>query len=194
MTNDSHVSVKSACSRAVSSRAVCLSAAMLLGLGVAAVGSGCASDPTKGYAFASSYDETVRTVSVAMFNNPTYQRGIEVELADAIIKQIQSSTPWRVVPSGDGNSTLTGSFSDARLRRLSVGRDTGLSQELAMELTVDFQWKDARTGKTLVSRKNFTASDTFVPAQGVGERIEVGMNGAVQRLARDIVNEMRSNW
>lgn len=48
---------------------------------------GCSADPTQGYSFyAHSHDETVRTVSVPMFQNPTFTRGIEVELTDAIIK------------------------------------------------------------------------------------------------------------
>lgn len=155
---------------------------------------GCASDPTKGYAFTSSQDETIRTVAVPVFKNPTYTEGIEVDLTDAIIKEIQRATPWRVVPEGTANSTLSGTLSDSRLRRISIARGSGLAQEMLVELTVDFEFKDVRTGKVLVSRKNFTASDTFVPTRPAGERLELGQHGAVQKLARDIVAELRSDW
>ncbi|MBY0312803.1 MAG: hypothetical protein K2W85_12100 [Phycisphaerales bacterium] len=161
---------------------------------VMSLAGGCASDPTKGYAFASAQDETVRTVAVPVFKNPTYSEGVEVDLTDAIIKEIQRSTPWRVAPEGTANTTLIGTLTDSRMRRLSIARGTGLAQELLVELTVDFEFKDVRTGKVLIARKNFTASDTFVPTRPVGERLELGQHGAVQKLARDIVAELRSDW
>ena len=167
-----------------------LLAASLLALSLAA----CAADPKEGYSFTSSYDSTIRTVAVPIFQNPTYSHGLEVELTDAIIKEIQRSTPWRVAPEGAANSTLTGTLTNSRLRRLSTGRDTGLAQELSVELTVDFDWKDARTGKTIVARRNFIASEAFVPASPANERLEKGQHAAIEHMARDIIGELRSSW
>ena len=163
-------------------------------IGAVALLGGCASDPTQGYSFTRSHDTTVRTVAVPIFQNPTFARGLEIELTDAIIKEIQSKTPWRVAPEGTANTTLSGTLASSRMRRLSTGRDTGMSQELQVELTVDFDWKDARTGKSIVSRKSFTAAEAFVPASPANERVEAGQHAAIQRLARDIVSELRSNW
>lgn len=160
----------------------------------AAILAGCSSDPTQGYSFTRSHDASVRTVAVPMFQNPTFSRGLEIELTDAIIKEIQAKTPWRVTGEGAANTTLSGTLTNSRLQRLSTGRGTGYAQELAVELTVDFDWKDARTGKTLVSRRAFTASEAFVPASPANERLEAGQHAAIQRLARDIVAELRSNW
>ena len=155
---------------------------------------GCSSDPTQGYSFTRSHDSSVRTVAVPIFQNPTFARGLEVELTDAIIKEIQSKTPWRVAPEGAANSTLSGTLTNSQMRRLSTGNATGMSQEISVELTVDFEWKDTRSGKVLVSRKSFTASEAFVPATPANERVEAGQHAAIQRLARDIVAELRSNW
>jgi hypothetical protein len=168
-------------------------ASTLLALAALACGS-CASDPRQGYAQASAHDATIRTVSVPIFENPTFARGLEVELTDAIVKEIQRSTPWRVTREQGANTTLVGTLTDSRLRRLSTQRDSGYVQEVAVELTVDFEFKDNRSGKTLVSRRSFTASDAFVPARPAGERLEAGQHAAVQRLARDIVAELRSAW
>lgn len=167
----------------------CFAAVVLCCLALA-----CSSDPTRGYAFESSFNSDIRTVHVPIFDNPTFARGIEIELTDAIIKEIQRVTPWTVVAADSAQTTLSGKVSEAELRRLSTGRDSGIAQELAYAITVEFEWKDNRTGKVLTARRNFAASDTFVPARGVGERIELGQHGAVQRLARDIVAELRSNW
>ena len=155
---------------------------------------GCSSDPTKGYSFGSSFSSDVRTVHVPIFENPTFARGLEIELTDAIIKEVQRTTPWTVADSDSAQTQLTGKINDAELRRLSTGRGSGLVQELAYTITVEFEWKDNRTGKVLVSRRDFRASDSFIPTEGVNERIEVGQHGAIQRLAQDIVAELRSNW
>lgn len=154
----------------------------------------CATDPKEGYVWGSSYDRDIRTVAVPIFQNPTYVRGLETELTDAIIKEIQASTPWRVAMSGDAQTELSGTINDSRLRQLSTNRDTGFVQELDTEITIDFSWRDRRTGKVILARKNFAASEAFAPSRPVGERLEVGQHAVVQRMARDIVAEMRSNW
>ncbi|MBL8765114.1 MAG: hypothetical protein JNM07_12685 [Phycisphaerae bacterium] len=167
-----------------------------VGAWVAAAGAGlvgCASDPSRGYSFAGSRPAGVTTVAVPIFANGTFAHGLEVDLTDAIIKEIQSTTDWRVVP-GDASTTLSGTITRATQRTLSSTRLGGLTQDMAVVLTVDFMWKDNRSGRTLAARKDFTATDSFVPARRVGEPIEVGQHGAVQEMARDIVAELRSNW
>lgn len=167
---------------------------VMLGVLAAAGVCGCAGDPTQGYSFSSSHDTGIRTVHVPMFKNPTFQRGIEVELTDAIIKEIQRTTPWKVTDSTVAETSLSGTITDASMSQLSTNRHSGLAQELAVKITVDFDWVDARTGRPLASRRAFTASETFVPTQPVGERLEVGQHSAIQQMARDIVGEMRSGW
>lgn len=161
---------------------------------VAAWGWGCASDPTEGYSFASSHDSSIRTVHVPMFSNPTFARGIEAELTDAIIKEIQRTTPWKVADGAVAETILSGSITSASMRNLTDNRVSGMAQELSYTLTVDFDWVEVRSGRTLVSRRSFSAADTFVPTPGVGERLDVAQHGAVSQLARDIVAELRSPW
>lgn len=152
----------------------------------------CASDPSDGYAWQSAHDTGVRTVAVEVFRNDTFQHGIEANLADALVKEVHRSTPWRV--SQRAETSLTGEITNAQLIRVSTDSDSGLVQELAVELTVSFEWRDARTGEVLVERSNYRASDIFTPAQGSQERLAMGQRGAVQRLARDIVAELRGAW
>ncbi len=155
---------------------------------------GCAVDPTQGYSSSPTYDQDIRSVTVPVFANETYASGLEAHLTDAIIKEIQSRTPWVVVPSG-GTTTLNGVITSGDApRTLSTNRETGLVEEQAVQVTVDFEWRDNRTGETLVARRGFSSAATFIPARPVGERFETGQYGAVQELARDIVGEMRSKW
>jgi hypothetical protein len=170
--------------------------AATMAVGLVAVGvmvPGCAADPRQGYSTQSTFPEEIRTVSVPIFRNYSTTPGIEAEITEAIIKEIQRSTPMKVVTT-EGDSTLMGVITAVEMRRLSVRSGTGLVQELAVQLTVDFDWRDTRRGEMLASRRNFVVSDTFVPAVGVGERIESGQHSAAQRLAKDLVSEMRAAW
>jgi DNA topoisomerase IA len=149
-----------------------------------------------------------------MFRNRTNAPGLEQELTEAIIKEIQASTDMRVVQATSAgsaaDSVLTGTITKAELRALSLRDGTGLVQEVAVQLVVDFSWSRAgwaeagwegaaaersrREKGTLVARQNFSAVDTFVPARPTGERLEVGETAAIARMAKAIVSEMRSAW
>jgi hypothetical protein len=161
---------------------------------ISAFGAGCSSNPRSGYSFASTFPTDVRSVNVPVFENYSFQTGLEADVTEAIIKEIQRGTPMRVVQSESADSKLRGVIRTAEIRRLSLDQTTGLTQELAIDITVDFDWVDLRSGKTLSARRNFSSADTFVPARQTGERIDVGKTGAAQRLAREIVNELRSAW
>lgn len=154
----------------------------------------CASDPTKGYAFSSAHDESIKTVAVPIFSNDTFHTGVELTLTEDIIKQIQRQTPWRVTSAQNADALLTGSIKSVNLRSLSTRSGVGFVQEMAVQITVDFELVDNRSGKTLTSRTGYTALGSFVPAQPTGERIDVGYAGASQTLARDLVGDLQAAW
>lgn len=154
----------------------------------------CSGDPSLGYSAASTYDTGVRTISVPIFDNKSYDYRLEALLTEAIVKEIQQTTPWRVVGPGGADTTLTGTIVRSDLRPTAIRSGSGYAQEQAVTLVVDFQWKDNRTGDVLVDRTNFAASEIFAASLPVKERIEVGQHATIQTLARDIVGELRSNW
>jgi hypothetical protein len=153
--------------------------------------SGCS---PAGYSFDPVYDTSIESIAVPVWDNRTFNPGIEAELTEAVIKEIQRTTRWPVSRRDEAATTLTGVVTDAKLRPLSTRRDTGLVQEVAVQLVVDFTWTDTRTGEVLLARRGFTAAESFVPARPVGENLELGRHAVVQELARDIVAELRSNW
>ena len=154
----------------------------------------CASDPTKGYSFASAHDESIKTVAVPIFSNDTFHTGVELTLTEDIIKQIQRQTPWRVTSAQNADALLTGSIKSVNLRSLSTRSGVGFVQEMAVQITIDFELVDNRSGKALTSRTGYTALGSFVPAQPTGERIDVGYAGASQTLARDLVGDLQAAW
>ncbi len=163
----------------------------LLALGLIA---GCAADPKQGYSFASVTPAGVRTVAVPVFANYAYEPGLDVELTEAVIKEIQRVTGWTIASGDAADTTLTAAITSVRYRRLSADPVTGLVNEMGVEVTVDFDWRDNRSGKTLASRRSFTSGDTFVPARPSREPIGAARTGTTQRLAKDIVAALRSEW
>lgn len=166
----------------------------ILAMTLGCILSGCATDPTEGYSLKSPYPSNVHTVAVSIFDNNTYVRGIQFDIADALVKQIESSTPYKVSSAGSSDTSLTGRITNVSMRQLSKSTLTGLSEEQVLVVTVDFEWRDLRTGKPLVERRGFTVDALFVPSRPSSEPIDLGRFAAAQALAVDIVGEMRSAW
>ena len=169
---------------------------MLLGLLLlaAAAMQSCASDPTEGYTFDSTYAQDVRTIAVPIFENYSYERGVEFDLTDALIKEIEARTPYKVTSSERADTVLTGRVRTVELEQISKSPTTGLTEEVVVTVTIDFAWEDVQTGQPLLRREGFAGHGLFVPSRPTGERIEMGRLAAVEDLARDIVAEMRAAW
>jgi len=156
--------------------------------------SGCSSDPTQGYSFASTYSDDVATIAVPIFENVTYERGVEFDLTDALIKEIEARTPYKVTSSDRADTVLIGKVRRVELEQISKSPLTGLSEEVVITVTIDFEWQDLLSGKPLLRREGFAGHGLFVPSTPTGERIELGRLAAVEQLAQDIVSEMRGAW
>jgi hypothetical protein len=156
--------------------------------------SGCASDPARGYVAASAFPADISSVAVPIFENETFHREVEFELADALVKEIERRTPYKVTAAARADSILVGTIRSVELRPLSRSRQTGLGEEVLLSVTVDFRWSDRRTDAVLAERRSFTAQGLFVPSRPSREPIEVGSFSAAEQLARDIVDAMQSRW
>lgn len=152
---------------------------------------GCSSDPTRGYGFSSSYDRSVHTIAVAVFENETFHPGVETDLASALIRRVQRDTPWRVTRSGTAETTLRGVIRQVEIRRLTQDTDGGITQQAAVRIVADFEWRSG-TGRVLARRTGVSATESFVPA--AGEPLELGLTAAAEELAGVILEAMRSGW
>lgn len=154
----------------------------------------CASDPSKGYSSNPLFRTDISSIAVPIFENTTFVRDVEFQLTDALIKEIEFRTPYKVTSSEQADTIVLGQIRDVQLDQLSKSRLTGLSEEVILSVTIDFLWKDNRNGKTLVERRQFSGHGLFVPSRPSGEPIELGRFAAVEHLARDVVKEMRAEW
>ena len=164
----------------------------LLALLVAVVLSGCAGGT--GYRHEALYDTSVRTVATPIFENRTFYREMEFRLTEALVKEIEQTTPYKVTGEGAADTIITGTIIAVNQRLLSRQLETGVSQEVQVIVTASFEWKDLRTGKVLRKRSRVEGSGEYIPVQGVGEPMEVARHEAVGEMARHIVSLMASDW
>lgn len=144
------------------------------------------------YKWASLYREDISTVSVPIFTNRDFRRGVEFGLTSAIVKQMEAHTPYRVASRDRADTILEGEIVSVDLSTLSRDVRTNVPQEQLYVMTVNFRWKDLRSGRILLERRNFQQTAPFYDTLGEGEF--VGKQSAVERLALAIVQEMQADW
>ncbi|MEO0514053.1 MAG: LptE family protein [Planctomycetota bacterium] len=147
-----------------------------------------------GYSTAELFPTQYQSVAVPIFDNRTFYRGVEFDLTEALIKEIEQRTPYKTMDANVADTLLSGTVTSVLVEQLSRTREAGLPQEVQVTITINYDWTDQRSGSQLVSRRSFSSVGRYVPTQPVGEGFEIGQHAAVERLARDIVSSLRGDW
>ncbi|MGB7161313.1 MAG: LptE family protein [Tepidisphaeraceae bacterium] len=153
---------------------------------------GAGNDDSSGYHWQSLYRQDVRTVAVPIFTTTSFDRGVEFSLSQAVVKQIEATTPYKVVPRERADTILEGQVVDVRNTVLSTDPNSAVPQEQLLAITVNFTWKDLRSGRIFVERRGFEHTATYYPTLGEGRF--VGTQHAVEKLALAIVQEFQADW
>jgi len=168
---------------------------LMLGLLLLAVTlPGCA-----GYMVGGAYAPDVRTVHVPTFTTDSYRRGFELQLTEAVQKQIQSRTPYRLTKGPGADTRLTGHIVEVRKDVLTETRFDD-PRELQLSLAVEVRWEDVRSGQVLSSRQMPLSSDAmqliahseFAPE--LGHSLATATQDVTESLARQIVSMMETPW
>ena len=145
-----------------------------------------------GYTHKTTFPQDVQSVQVKMFGNRTFYRGFEFALTEAIIKEIELRTPYKVVSNDAADTRLQGSIVGINQVSLSRRRDSSLPEEMEIQMMVDFSWRNQRTGKVMTDRKGLLVVGRYVPP--LKETLSAGEREAVQKMASQIVASMAGNW
>ena len=174
------------------------SSAWMLGLGLALGGcgynqSGGSNNRLEGgYHWNSLYREDVQSVAVPIFTTKDFRRGVEFKLTEAVIKQLELHAPYKVMPRERADTILEGQVTQVSIGTISKDFQTNLPREQQLVVTVEFVWKDLRSGRILAQRKGLQEQAVFYPSLGEGEF--VGTQKAIEQLALVIVQEMQADW
>ena len=147
----------------------------------------------------SLYRPDIRTVYVPMFESDSLRRNLGERLTEAVAKEIELKTPYKVVHRPDADSVLSARITSETKRVVSEQVDD-IPRNLETDLAVQVNWYDRR-GEYLVqdSRFNFSpvafsvAQTSDLTPEG-GQSVASAHQEAIQRLAEQIVSQMESRW
>ena len=151
-----------------------------------------------GYMIGGPYDQQIRTVEVPIFEATSYRRGLDLQLTEAVQKQIQQRTPFRVVKDG-GDTRLTGRIIDLKKSVLGETRNDD-PRELQVNLALEVVWEDLRAGKVLAQEQfpmtpgmaALRSQAEFAPE--VGQSLATATQQSLNQMARQVVDLMETPW
>ena len=149
---------------------------------------------SKGWKAGTSLPTKYRSIAVPVFQNSTYDRQVGYQLTEALQKRLQQVAPYAITSEGTADTVLRGKVTKVDLRQISQSLGTGLSEEVGLTVTVDWDWVDMRTGKSIAARNGFASSGVVVASRPQAEPLDLARYRAVQQLADDIVANMQADW
>jgi hypothetical protein len=144
------------------------------------------------------YDSNIRTVYVPMFTSASYRRNLGELLTEAVIKEIEQRTTFKVVHNANADSILTGRIvGETKSVRIENRNDD--PRELQYEMVVEVTWQDRR-GELIMQRQLAVPPelvDAFERARivpEVGQSTTTAQVQIARRLATQIVDLMETPW
>jgi len=127
---------------------------------------GCQSDGNFtifGYTTCPNYNTSIHTVYVPIFQNKTFYRDLEFQLTQAVVREIEAKTPYKVISDrARADTELTGTIVSYNKNLLNVNPNNEV-REMQTTMGVEVVWRDLRTGEIL-SRPRPPGVNTAVPA------------------------------
>lgn len=122
-----------------------------------------------GYTTKPNYDDRIHTVYVPIFKNITYQRGLEFDLTQAVVREIEAKTPYKVISDRDRADTeLLGTIVTVTKNLLNMNQLNEV-REGEYVVTVQVAWRDLRTGELLSQpRRPGQDAPIFMPPPNSG--------------------------
>lgn len=174
------------------------SALRQLGVGLLGLG-GISGLPGCGYTVGAPYATDIRTVHVPTFQSADYRRGYELQLTEAVQKQIQMRTPYRLAKEPGADTRLTGRIIsiDKRVPNQNQYDDP---RELELALGIEVKWEDLRSGQ-IINQETIPLSGNAAQLLGIstfapeaGQSLATGTQDVVNALARQVVGLMEVPW
>ena len=151
------------------------------------------------YGNAALFPEGIRTVHVPIVRNDTFRHDLGVRLTEALIKEIELRSNYKVTSDPNADSTLRCRLTDEGKQVLSES-NTDDPRALDASISVRAAWVN-RSGQMLMQNSviplddnaiTFGQSVRFVPE--AGQSIDTAMQQAIEQMASRIVSQMELRW
>ncbi|MDB4676744.1 LPS assembly lipoprotein LptE [bacterium] len=157
---------------------------------------GCASYR---YGAASMFRPGIKTVHVPVVQNETFRHDLGIRLSEALVKEIDRRTPYKVTGNPNADSTLVCTITHETKQILTETSDDD-PRALDAVISAKATWT-ARNGEQLMHNSlapnndlsiTFGNDSRFVPE--AGQSMDTATQEAIEKLAARIVSQMEMRW
>lgn len=140
----------------------------------------------------------IQTVHVPIFKSNSFRRNLGERLTEAVVREIELKTPYKVVSPEAADSILVGKLVSEAKRTIAEDEfDNPRITELSFIVNADWH---RRTGEPLGTTINIPVPDALRVAEAgqmipeAGQSIATTQQAIIDKLAQDIVAQMEMPW
>ena len=147
----------------------------------------------------SLYPCNIRTVYVPVFESDSFRRYLGEQLTEAVIKEIEIKTPYKVTGDSGADSVLSGRITHETKRVLVLNKYHD-PRDNEVSIQVQVRWLDRQNNlireASPIPLPDELASirETATAVPEVGQSIGTAQQQAIHRLAVQIVGMMEAPW
>ncbi|MDP6555652.1 MAG: LptE family protein [Pirellulaceae bacterium] len=147
----------------------------------------------------SLYRPELRTIYVPVFESESFRPNLGERLTEAVVKEIELKTPYKVVATPNADSVLRGRIV-VENKRVLAENAFDEPRNIATGMEVEVNWYDRQGGLILrnvsfaYSPVAFSVAQTSDLIPEAGQSVATAHQESVQELARQIVEQMEIPW
>lgn len=147
----------------------------------------------------SLYRPGIRTIYVPIFESESFRPDLGERLTEAVVKQIELKTPYKVVHTPNADSVLRGRII-LEHKRVLAENAFDEPRSIGADLEVEVNWYDSQGGLILrnasfaYSPVAFTVAQSSILIPESGQSIATAHQESTQELAKQIVEQMEIPW
>ncbi|MEW4560958.1 LPS assembly lipoprotein LptE [Bremerella sp. JC770] len=149
----------------------------------------------------SLYRPDIRTVHVPIFVSNTYRRELGERITEAVIKEIEATTPYKVTDAQSADSVLRGSLLNET--KLVQGQNSLDDPRILQEnFQIHYEWIDQRgqivrqpgtlSLAPVLMSETLTATGVLFPEPG--QSMVTAQQDAIDQFAQEVVRHMQTPW
>jgi hypothetical protein len=146
------------------------------------------------------YAPDVSTVYVPMIESDSFRRDLGERLTEAVIKEIEAKTPFKVVGTPDADSVLAARLIGDR-KHVTVENQNDDPRAIEISMNAEVSWLNRRRQPLCPPTTVPLPPELFLPMgqtaallPEAGQSIESQQQVAIERLAQQIVATMEEPW
>lgn len=145
------------------------------------------------------FPQEVHSVYVPVFKSNSFRRNLGERLTEAVVKEIEKSTPYKVVDEANADTTLLGAIVQ-ETKTVLVPDLSGDAREVQTSISVQVSWVDKKNVKIRDDNciplpeeiADVSGSSNLVPE--MGQTVATAQQEAISRIAKQIVGLMEKPW